>query len=111
MKRYLGYWLKQNRLKSIEWMMEHADAPLNHMFNDHSLCDPSWCWIKEKHMKNDHKSCKSYWCRSCEMKDSTSADENGKNTNVNPSAKIDNVQPVVSKARQNSSIPKHYYYW
>ena len=26
-----------------DWLLEHAMAPLNHLFDDHGLCNPSWC--------------------------------------------------------------------
>ena len=63
MKRYIGYFIKQNRGKDIQWLMEYAYAPLNHMFNSHELCDPKWCWIKAKHDSGDHSNCKSFWCK------------------------------------------------
>ncbi len=72
MKRCIGYWLKQNRNKSLEWLIEHANAPLNHMFNDHSLCDSSWCWVREQHDKNNHKACKEFWNSSAWVDDMAS---------------------------------------
>ena len=48
MKKYYSYYIKQNRSKGIEWLAKHAMAPLNHLFDDHSLCTSSWCHKKRK---------------------------------------------------------------
>ena len=48
MKKYYSYFIKQNRRKGIAWLIEHAMAPLDHMFDDHSLCNSSWCHRKRK---------------------------------------------------------------
>ena len=48
MKKYYSYFIKQNRSKGLSWLREHAMAPLNHMFDDHSLCHSSWCHRKKK---------------------------------------------------------------
>lgn len=48
MKKYYSYYIKQNRDKGLSWLMEHAMAPLDHMFDDHTLCSSSWCHRKRK---------------------------------------------------------------
>ena len=47
MKKYYSYFIKQNCKKDINWLLEHAMAPLNHLFDDHPLCDSSWCHKKK----------------------------------------------------------------
>ena len=32
----------------IDWLEEHIMAPLEHLFNDHKLCDSNWCPVKMK---------------------------------------------------------------
>ena len=46
MKKYYSYFIKQNSSKKIEWLLQHALAPLDHLFDDHRLCDSSWCHKK-----------------------------------------------------------------
>ena len=46
MKKYYLYYIKQNRVKGIEWLMKHSVAPLNYMFDDFSLYNSSWCHRK-----------------------------------------------------------------
>ena len=48
MKKYYSYYIKQNRAKGIVWLAEHAMAPLDHLFDDHNLCNSSWCHSKKK---------------------------------------------------------------
>ena len=47
MKKYYSYFIKQNCKKPIEWLLEHAMAPLEHLFDDHHLCDSTWCHKKK----------------------------------------------------------------
>ena len=42
LKKYFGYWVKQNRDKSLEEMKKKRHAPLYHLFDDHSQCG-DWC--------------------------------------------------------------------
>ena len=51
MKKYYSYFIKQNRGKGISWLMNRAMVPLDHMFDDHSLCNSSWCHRKRKSNK------------------------------------------------------------
>ena len=39
MKKYYSYFVKQNCKKDIKWLLKHAMAPLDHLFDDHHLCD------------------------------------------------------------------------
>jgi hypothetical protein len=50
---YYGWLLKQNRDKDIKWMLEHIMAPLEHLFNDHHLCNSNWCPVKRSE-ENDN---------------------------------------------------------
>ena len=46
LKKYYSYYIKMNRKKSVEDMMKNIMAPLDHMFDDHHLCDSKWCYKK-----------------------------------------------------------------
>ena len=46
-KKYIGYYIFQNRNKDFDTFVQNAVAPIEHMFNGHSFCDPSWCSSKE----------------------------------------------------------------
>ena len=46
MKKYYSYFIKQNRSKGLAWLVKHAMSPLDHMFDNHSLCHSSWCHKK-----------------------------------------------------------------
>ena len=39
MEKYIGYYITQN--------MSNAIAPVEHLFDEHSFCDSSWCYSKE----------------------------------------------------------------
>ena len=43
LKKYYSYYIKQNRHKTMKDLRENSMAPLFHLFDDHHLCDPSWC--------------------------------------------------------------------
>ena len=47
MKKYYSYFIKQNCKKDLKWIMDHAMAPLNHLFDDHILCNSAWCHKKK----------------------------------------------------------------
>ena len=46
-KRYLGYCIRQNCNKDLMTFKKSCNAPLEHLFGNHSHCDPQWCWAKE----------------------------------------------------------------
>ena len=46
-KKYIGCYILQNRNKDFNTFVRNAVAPIEHMFNDHSFCDTSWCPSKE----------------------------------------------------------------
>ena len=52
MKKYYSYLVNHNYKKEMEWLMEHAMTPLDHIFNDHHLCDSNW-HHKKKFLDND----------------------------------------------------------
>ena len=43
LKKYYSYYMKCNREKSVEGILENIMAPLDHLFDDHKHCDGSWC--------------------------------------------------------------------
>ena len=78
MKKYYSYFIKQNRTKDIEWIVDHALAPLDHMFGDHHLCSTSWCRAKlmedanttethDKAIKKSERTKEGYY--RCKIKD------------------------------------------
>ena len=46
MKKYYSYFIRQNRTKSIDFLVANAMAPLNHFFGNHDLCSSNWCSCK-----------------------------------------------------------------
>ena len=50
-KKYIGCYILQNRNKDFNTFVRNAVAPIEHMFNDHSFCDSSWCPSKEMNEK------------------------------------------------------------
>lgn len=51
LKKYFGYYLHQNRSKSIEELQKNAMAPLKHLFDNHEFCQSTWS-AKKKKRKN-----------------------------------------------------------
>lgn len=47
LKKYYSYFIKQNRTKTTEYLQEHDMSPLHHIFDDHYLYDPSWCYTQK----------------------------------------------------------------
>ena len=52
MKKYYSYFIRQNFKKDIEWLLEHAMAPLEHLFHDHHFYDSTW-YHKKKALETD----------------------------------------------------------
>ena len=46
-KRYTSYYIHQNCTKPLLDFVANAKAPIEHLLNDHSWCDSSWCWSKK----------------------------------------------------------------
>ena len=46
-KQYNSYYIRQNRSKPLLKFFSNAKAPVEHLFNDRTWCDPLWCWAKE----------------------------------------------------------------
>ena len=46
MKKYYSYFIKQNRSNTLEYLLAHAMAPLDHLFGNHHLCNANWCHCK-----------------------------------------------------------------
>ena len=44
MKKNWGYMIRQNKDKSIEEFVTAAQAPLEHIFDNHQFCEPQWCF-------------------------------------------------------------------
>ena len=47
MKKYIGCYITQNRQGNLQEFVSNAVAPAEHLFDDHSFCDSSWCYSKE----------------------------------------------------------------
>ena len=52
-KRYTSYYIRQNRSGPLLDFVANAKAPIEHLFNDHTWCNPSWCWSKEVQENED----------------------------------------------------------
>ena len=48
LKKYYSYYIKTNRQKSVEAIMDHIMVPLDHLFDDHKHCDSRWCHKKRR---------------------------------------------------------------
>jgi hypothetical protein len=46
LKKYTGCYFSQSRNKPLKEFISSALAPVEHLFNSHTWCDPSWCWAK-----------------------------------------------------------------
>ena len=46
LKKYIGCYIAQSRLKPLNEFVVGALAPVEHLFNSHTWCDASWCWAK-----------------------------------------------------------------
>lgn len=44
-KRYTSYYIRQNRPGPLLDFIANAKAPIEHLFNDHTWCSSSWCWL------------------------------------------------------------------
>ena len=53
-KRYTGYYIRQNRTKDLDTFVRNAKAPIEHLSNEHSFCDAEWCWSKAM-QEEEHK--------------------------------------------------------
>ena len=47
LKKYVGCYISQNRNGCFKKFVRNARAPVEHLFDDHSFCDSTWCWSKE----------------------------------------------------------------
>ena len=46
LKKYYSYYIKSNRTKSVEEILQNIMAPIDHLFDDHKYCDSTWCHKK-----------------------------------------------------------------
>ena len=46
LKKYIGCFVSQNRNLPLKEFCSRAKAPVEHLFNCHEWCNPSWCWAK-----------------------------------------------------------------
>ena len=46
-KKYYGYMIKQARNLTIDELRQRCKAVIEHLFNDHTYCDLSWCKPKQ----------------------------------------------------------------
>ena len=51
LKKYYSYYIKNNRQKSVEDIMDHIMAPLDHIFDDHKYCNSRWCHKERREEK------------------------------------------------------------
>ena len=52
-KRYASYYIRQNRSNPLAEFVKNAKAPIEHLFNDHTWCNATWCWSKEMEEKKE----------------------------------------------------------
>ena len=45
-KKYYSIYISQNKTKSFQDFVSNCRAPIEHFFDDHTSCDPTWCWAK-----------------------------------------------------------------
>ena len=45
-KKYFSCYVAQNKTKGLDTFINNANAALEHLFNNHTFCDSSWCWAK-----------------------------------------------------------------
>ena len=46
-KKYIGCYINQNRKKDFDTFVKNATTPMDHLFYEHSFCDPEWCWSND----------------------------------------------------------------
>ena len=46
LKKYFSLYIAQNKMKPFEEFVTNAKAPIEHLFQDHTFCDESWCYAK-----------------------------------------------------------------
>ena len=46
LKKYYSYYIKMNRKNSSDDIRNNIMATLDHMFDDHGLCNSNWCYKK-----------------------------------------------------------------
>ena len=44
LKTYTSYYIMQNRSGDFEEFVKSAYAPVEHLFDNHESCSPTWCW-------------------------------------------------------------------
>ena len=54
MKKYFGYFLKQQRFSTLDQIRHASKAPLHHLFNNHQFCNVSWCLAKRAEENGDN---------------------------------------------------------
>ena len=45
-KKYYSLYISQNKTKHFDEFVANARAPIEHLFDNHVFCDPTWCWAK-----------------------------------------------------------------
>ena len=63
LKKYIGFYIKQNRKLGYQALKKNRMAPVDHLFDSHKSCDKKWCWIKEMCELGNHTRCKYEWCK------------------------------------------------
>ena len=52
-KKYTSLYIHQNRTGDFSSFLANAMAPVEHLFNNHSFCNPEWCYSKALEDKID----------------------------------------------------------
>ena len=53
LKKYTSLYIHQNRTGDFKEFVSNAMAPVEHLFNEHSFCNPEWCYSKAIEQKVD----------------------------------------------------------
>ena len=53
LKKYTSLYIHQNRTGDFKDFVSNAMVPVEHLFNEHSFCNPEWCYSKAIEQKVD----------------------------------------------------------
>ena len=52
-KKYTSLYIHQNRTRDFSSFLTNAMVPVEHLFDNHSFCNPEWCYSKALEDKID----------------------------------------------------------
>ena len=55
-KKYYSFYVKQNRGEGIDELMKNRMCPIDHLFDDHTNCNPTWCEKKRIEIEKINES-------------------------------------------------------